>query len=90
MIGLLAAIWATVSIARTAPRRERTDPPAPPPVSTFADRVAAVGLVEASTENISIGTPLSGVVTRVFVGAGDTVKRGQPLFELDSSGAPSP
>jgi multidrug efflux pump subunit AcrA (membrane-fusion protein) len=33
---------------------------------------------------IVIGTPLSGVVSRVFVSAGQTVKRGEPLFELDT------
>jgi HlyD family secretion protein len=84
IIGLLAALWATFSIVRTAPTRERTDPPVAPPVSAFADRVAAVGLVEASTENISIGTPLAGVVTNVFVTAGQTVRRGQPLFQIDT------
>jgi HlyD family secretion protein len=75
-IGLLAALWATFSIARTTPHQDRTDPPGAPPVSTFSDRVAAVGLIEASTENIAIGTPLSGVVTKVFVTAGETVKSG--------------
>ena len=84
IVGLLAALWATFSIVRTAPHRDRTDPPAAPPVSTFSHRVAAVGLVEASSENIAIGTPLSGVVTNVFVTAGDTVKKGQPLFEIDT------
>jgi HlyD family secretion protein len=83
-IGVLAALWATFSIVRTAPHRARTDPPAAPPASSFSERVAAVGLVEASTENISIGTPLSGVVTRIFVEAGQTLRRGQPLFELDT------
>jgi HlyD family secretion protein len=82
-IGTLAALWATWSIARTAPQRQTTDPPAPPPVSAYPDTVAAVGLVEASTENISVGTPLPGVVARVFVEAGRTVKKGDPLFELD-------
>jgi HlyD family secretion protein len=84
IIGLLAALWATFSIVRTAPHWDRTDPPAAPPVSTFSNRVAAVGLVEASTENIAIGTPLSGVVTKVFVTAGETVQKGQPLFEIDT------
>lgn len=84
LIGVLAAVWATFSVARTQPRRERTDPPAPPPVSDFQNTVAAVGLVEASTENISLGTPLSGVVARVFVTAGQTVRAGEPLFELDT------
>src|SRR5258708_585909 len=83
VIGLLAALWAGVSVARTQPRRHRTEPPAPPPVSDFAKTVAAVGLGEASTENISVGTPLGGVVAKVFVTAGQAVEAGDPLFELD-------
>ena len=53
-IGILAALWATFSVARTQPRRQRTEPPAPPPVSDFPNTIAAVGLVEASTENLSL------------------------------------
>jgi HlyD family secretion protein len=83
IVAVLAALGAAVSIARTYPRWQTTDPPAPPPVSDYPDTVAAVGLVEASTENISIGTPLSGVVARVFVTAGQMVKAGDPLFEID-------
>ena len=83
-IGVLAALGATFSVARTQPRRQRTEPPAPPPVSDFPNTVAAVGLVEASTENISVGSPLDGVVARVFVTAGNLVKAGGPLFELDT------
>jgi multidrug efflux pump subunit AcrA (membrane-fusion protein) len=82
-LGVVAAVWAAYSIARTTPRRQVSEPPAPPPVSDYRDTVAAVGLVEASSENISIGTPLPGVVTRVFVAAGQTVRRDDPLFELD-------
>jgi multidrug efflux pump subunit AcrA (membrane-fusion protein) len=82
-LGVVAAAWATYSIARTTPRRQSTDPPSRPPVSEYSDTVAAVGLVEASTENISIGTPLPGVVARVFVAAGQHVRAGDPLFELD-------
>jgi multidrug efflux pump subunit AcrA (membrane-fusion protein) len=82
-LGVVAAVWATYSIARTTPRRQATDPPSSPPASEYPDTVAAVGLVEASTENISIGTPLPGVVARVFVSAGQNVKAGDPLFELD-------
>jgi HlyD family secretion protein len=83
LVGLLAALWATLSIARTQPRRATTEPPARPPVSDFGSTVAAVGLVEASTENISIGSPLPAVAARVFVTPGQTVKAGEPLFELD-------
>ena len=83
IIGLIAALWAAYSIARTTPKRATTNPPALPPVSEFETTVAAVGLIEASTENISVGTPLSGVVSKVFVTAGQSVKSGEALFELD-------
>src|SRR5581483_8376399 len=82
-IGLIAALWAAFAIVRTYPTRAQTNPPAPPAVSDYHDTIAAVGLVEASTENISIGSPLPGVVAKVFVTAGQTVKAGDPLFELD-------
>ena len=84
LIGILAAAWAAYAIAHTTTHHESTIPPSPPPVSDFRDTVAAVGLVEASTENIAIGTPLSGIVPKVFVGAGDAVRAGDPLFELDT------
>jgi HlyD family secretion protein len=84
LIGILAAAWAAYAIVHTTTHRESTIPPSPPPVSDFRDTVAAVGLVEASTENIAIGTPLSGIVPKVFVGAGDAVGAGDPLFELDT------
>jgi len=84
LIGFLAAGWATYSIARTTPHRESTAPPSLPPVSDFRDTVAAVGVIEASTENIAIGTPLSGIVPKVFVHAGDAVRSGDALFELDT------
>jgi HlyD family secretion protein len=54
--------------------------PASPP---YADRVAGAGLVEASTQNIAIGTQISGVVSKVHVKAGDRVKAGDPLFTID-------
>lgn len=83
-LGVAAAVWAAYSVARTQPRRAATEPPASPAMSDYGDTVAAVGLVEASTENISVGTPLAGVVTNVFVTAGQTVRTGEPLFEVDT------
>lgn len=83
LIAIAAAVLATVSIVRTQPKRERTDPPVAPPTAQYRDTVAAVGLIEASTENVSIGTPLSGVVEQVFVTVGQQVKAGDRLFRLD-------
>ena len=49
-----------------------------------ADSLAAAGIVEPSSEEIRIGTDVSGIVERVFVTPGNQVKRGDPLFALDS------
>ena len=68
---------------------QQKPPPVSPPVepgrSPFGSQVAGVGLVEPETENISVGTPLPGVVqaVRVRVDDGVRVKAGQVLFELD-------
>ncbi len=45
--------------------------------------IAASGIVEAQTENVAVGTPLAGIVTRVRVGVGQRVKVGDALFCLD-------
>jgi len=79
-----AALFATVSVVRTQPVREVTEPVSPPPASSFTNTVAAVGLIEASSEHISVGTPLSGVVTEVLVTLNQTVHAGDPLFRLDT------
>jgi HlyD family secretion protein len=83
-IGVLAAVWAAYSVVRTQPRRAPTEPPVPPAIADFKETVAAVGLIEASTENIWVGTPLAGVVGKVMVTAGQDVRNGEPLFELDT------
>ena len=58
-------------------------PVAQPAKSPFADNISGAGLVEASTQNIAVSAALSGVVTRVYVQAGDRVPSGAPLFALD-------
>ncbi len=63
-----------------------TEPPATPPRSPIGPTIAAAGLVEPQSENISIGSALSGVALEVYVPAekaGTTVKAGDPLFRVD-------
>src|SRR5215469_15263211 len=79
----LALIFGIISVVRSQPRREATIPPVQPPASRFVRTVAAVGLVETSTENITIGSHLPGVVEKVFVTVGDSVRVGAPLFKID-------
>ena len=83
LLALGALCFGIISVVRSQPRSQSNNPPSPPPVSPSAHAVAAEGLVEASSENISIGTPLSEVVTEVPVVVGQVVKRGEPLFKLD-------
>ena len=49
----------------------------------FASNVAGTGMIEASTENIAIGTPVSGVVASVLVRPGTHVRAGEALFKID-------
>jgi len=71
----------------TVVKGNKTNPPAPPvaepakaPYQTF---VAGSGIVEASTENIAIGTDIAGLVTKIYVQIGSYVKAGDPLFTID-------
>lgn len=80
-VGCLA--YAAISIANTTPTRTLTDPPQAPPRSPFDSSIAASGLIEPASENIAIGTPISGLVEKVEAAAGQWVRKGQPLFVID-------
>lgn len=54
-----------------------------PPQSPFPTFVAGSGIIESSSENIAIASPLAGVIKEVFVTAGTRVEKDQPLFSLD-------
>src|SRR5262245_36151885 len=53
------------------------------PTVPYSSYVAAAGLVQASTENIANGTPVSGIVTAIYVKWGDRVNAGDPLIKID-------
>jgi len=54
-----------------------------PPRNPFAKTVAGAGIVEPQTENISVGSPLPGIVVEVMAHVGQKVQPGDPLFRLD-------
>lgn len=69
-------------------RRQVPSAPVPPmsiepPKSPFPRRIAGVGLVEPSSDVISVGSPLPGVVAKVAVVEGQRVGVGDVLFSLD-------
>ena len=80
LAGFLFGVYMVVTGNKPIPVAEAVAQPAQAPFASF---IAGSGLVEARSENIAIGTPLPGVVTRVAVRAGERVKAGQILFELD-------
>lgn len=91
IVPLVAAGAVTFAAAHVV-QSQQTVPPKPPLVeparSPFARTVAGAGLIEARSEasntaNIAVGSVLPGVVTRVPVKVMQTVKAGDPLFELD-------
>jgi HlyD family secretion protein len=58
-------------------------PVADPPRSPYRASVAGSGIIEASSENIAIGTNIAGIVVEVFVEPGRKVKAGDALFRID-------
>lgn len=80
-VGML--VFAVVFVAGGQPVAPKVAPPITPASKPFGNTVAGAGLVEAQTENISIGSALPGIVTDVHVKVGAVVKAGQPLFHLD-------
>jgi HlyD family secretion protein len=79
----LSLVFATISVARLRPVEHKVEPFLPPPSADFRNKVGAVGIVEASSENIAVSLPVPGLVAAVYVKAGDRVARGQRLFSLD-------
>lgn len=55
-----------------------------PPRSPYHSYISGVGIVEPSSGNILIGTPLNRIVEKVYVTVGNKVKRGDPLFQLEN------
>jgi multidrug resistance efflux pump len=83
LFGVLALAFSIFSVRHMTPAHVAAAPPQDPPASEFQRQVGGVGMVEPSSENISIGVPVSGLITQVRVKPGDVVQRGQALFQLD-------
>ncbi|HEY1861030.1 MAG TPA: HlyD family efflux transporter periplasmic adaptor subunit [Gemmataceae bacterium] len=67
VLAVVMFTFAVVHVARTQQTKPQANPPVEPPRSPFGTNVSGAGIVEAQSENISIGSSLPGVVTRVRV-----------------------
>jgi RND family efflux transporter MFP subunit len=82
VIGIAIAVFMVIKGNETPPVSKPVVQSARAPYTSF---IFGSGIVEASTENIAIGTPVAGIVTVVYVKWGDHVRTGDPLFTVDSS-----
>jgi RND family efflux transporter MFP subunit len=80
ILGLAVAVSTVIQGNQTTSLVEPAVQTAKVPFSSY---VAGAGMIEASTENIAIGTPVSGIVTAIYVMWGDRVNAGEPLFKID-------
>jgi multidrug efflux pump subunit AcrA (membrane-fusion protein) len=89
---LVFAIFHVVKAHETLPK---PPPPVEPSRNPFGKTVAGAGIVEARSQNISIGAPLPGVVLEVYGPrkpgmqpwdslVGETVHKGDKLFLVDN------
>jgi HlyD family secretion protein len=86
LLPLLAAVGVAIAIVAVvidnrpeSAARPAVQVPRPP----FAAYVSGAGIIEASSGNIAVGTPVSGIVTAIHVKWGDHVKPGDRLFTID-------
>ncbi|MCI0535358.1 MAG: biotin/lipoyl-binding protein, partial [Verrucomicrobiales bacterium] len=80
VVGAAATIVMVIHLHGQSPVKP---PPIEPSPKPYELSVAASGIIEALSENVSIGVPEAGLVTKVHVKVWDCVQEGQPLFTLD-------
>jgi RND family efflux transporter MFP subunit len=69
------------------PSRSQGPPVMPLAATPFQARIAGLGVIEPRSETIALGTHIAGIVETVYVQAGESVSRDQPLFAVDSRAA---
>ena len=79
-LGILLAAGVAL---KSGVKKPEAVPIAQPAEAPYATYIGGAGLVEAANDNISLGTSLPGIVKTVNVKAGDRVKAGQALFQID-------
>lgn len=82
ILGVFLALFVMRAGSQTRPFGA---PVSNPPTSEFNLFIAGAGIIESQSENISIASPVSGVVEDIKVSVGSKVVKGDSLFTLDAS-----
>jgi multidrug resistance efflux pump len=83
LLALAMIAFAVMYLAEAGEKMPEVPPPIQPAENPFPNTVAGAGMVEPETENISIGSPVPGIVVEVAAKVGQRVEAGDPLFRLD-------
>lgn len=85
---IVLAVLGPIFLLPRVMRQTQLGPPppvvAPPAAAPYESYIAGTGTVESSTRNLNIGAPVSGIIAEMRVEAGQTVRKGDLLFRLDS------
>lgn len=84
LLAVAGIVMATYVVVNSSRPPTAMPPVIAPPEAPYDAFVAGSGLVEASSQNIAVGSPVGDVVDRVAVTVGDAVRAGDVLFELDT------
>ncbi len=97
LVGLSALVMGTGLVVKNRPiTTDETPPRQPTTAPTAADTsievdgtayIGAIGTSEPPGEALAIAAHTAGVITDVHVGIGDQIRRGDPLFTVDTSRA---
>lgn len=80
VLGIAGGVGYVLKGSTPPPVAEPVSAPAVPP---YASYIAGSGMIEASTRNIAVGTPVGGIAAEIFVAVGDGVRKGDALFRID-------
>lgn len=84
LLAVIAFSFMSFHIAKAQREIPPQQPPLDPARSPYNHTLAGAGMVEPRSENIVIGTHVSGIVTDVLVKVGQRVDKGDMLFQIDA------
>lgn len=87
LLAIIGIFWAFSFVFKSNEKPPTAMPIAEPSHVPFDTYIAGAGLTEPNSENISVGTDVSGTVTEILVNVGDEVKKEQVLFKLEDKAA---
>jgi HlyD family secretion protein len=83
LVGVCTLVFAVTQILKAQQKPDPVTPAIEPGKSPYVKQLAGSGIIEPETENILIGSHVPGVVDKLFIKVGDTIKPGDRLFQID-------